>query len=59
MININAFFIGFVVINAIALALLVGFAAVETTRFFAANRKQRIARHEPFGRYYSQLALGH
>ncbi|GAB3499676.1 hypothetical protein [Flexivirga sp.] len=59
MININAFFIGFVVINAIALALLVGFAATWATRFFAANRKQRIARHETFGRYYSQLALGH
>lgn len=59
MIDITAFFIGFVVVNAIALALLVGFAATWTTRFFATNRKQRIARHEPFGRYYSQLALGH
>jgi len=59
MININAFFIGFVVINAIALALLVGFAAVELTGFFARNRKQRIARHEPFTRYYTQLAFSH
>lgn len=59
MININAFFIGFVVINAIALALLVGFAAVTLTSFFARNRKQRIARHEPFTRYYSHLAFSH
>lgn len=59
MVDINAFFVGFVVINAIALALLVGFAAVELTGFFARNRKQRIARHEPFTRYYAQLALSH
>lgn len=59
MIDITTFFIGFVIVNAIALALLVGFAAVELTRFFAANRKQRLARHEPVRRYYSQLALGH
>lgn len=59
MVDINAFFIGFVVINAIALALLVGWAAVELTGFFARNRQQRIARHEPFARYYSQLTLSH
>jgi hypothetical protein len=59
MININAFFIGFVVINAIALALLVGFVAVESTRFFARNRKVRMARHQPVGSYYSQLTFGH
>jgi len=59
MIEINAFFTGFMIINAVAVALLVGFAAVELTRFFTANRKLRIARHQPLGRYYSQLALGH
>lgn len=59
MIDINAFFIGFVVINAVALALLVGFVATEAARFFAANRKRRVALHQPIGRYYAQLALGH
>lgn len=59
MININAFFIGFMIINAVALALLVGFAAVELTRFFSANRKRRIARRQPVARYYTQLSLGH
>jgi len=59
MIDINVFFIGFVIINAVALALFVGFAAVGTTRFFRANRTARIARHQPIGRYYSRLALHH
>jgi hypothetical protein len=59
MININAFFIGFMVINAIALALLVGFAAVELTRFFASNRKLRLARQQPIHHYYTQLTFGH
>ena len=59
MIDINTFFIGFMVINAVAVALLVGFATFELTRFFRANRKQRIARRQPFGRYYAHLALGH
>lgn len=59
MININAFFVGFVVINAVALALLVGFAATTLTRFFLANRKQRVASHQPITRYYGRLALGH
>ena len=58
MINISAFFIGFMVINAIALAAFIGFAAVELTRFFASNRKRRLARRQPFGRYYTQLTLG-
>lgn len=59
MIDITAFFIGFMVINAIALALFVGFAAVELTRFFASNRKRRLAHQQPLGRYYTRLTFGH
>lgn len=59
MIEINAFFTGFVVIAAVALALLAGFVATEAIRFFARNRTVRIARRQPIGRYYAQLAFGH
>ncbi|WP_265447846.1 hypothetical protein [Flexivirga meconopsidis] len=59
MADITTFFIGFVIINAIALALFVAFAATESVKFFRANRKQRLARREPFVTYYRTLALGH
>ncbi|NNG40134.1 hypothetical protein HJ588_12755 [Flexivirga sp. ID2601S] len=59
MADITTFFIGFMIINAIALALFVAFAATELTKFFTANRKQRLARHEPFVSYYRGLAVGH
>lgn len=59
MVDISTFFIGFMIVNAVALALLVGFAAVEATRFFRVNRSQRIARQRPIGRYYARLAFHH
>ncbi len=38
MIQISEFFTGIIIVNAVALALLVGFAAVELTRFLSARR---------------------
>lgn len=59
MADISFFFWGFILINAVALALFVIFAATTATRFFATNRRQRIARSERLVPYYGHLALGH
>ncbi|TWE12066.1 hypothetical protein [Rudaeicoccus suwonensis] len=57
--GISVFFTGFVVINAIALALFVAFAATNVTKFFVANRRVRVSQRQPLVRYYSHMALGH
>ncbi|RNI22149.1 hypothetical protein [Flexivirga caeni] len=59
MVDINDFFIGFVIVNAVAIALFAAFATVTLTRFFTANRRVRIARRQPIRRYYTHLATGH
>lgn len=59
MIELNAFFIGFAVVTALALAFLAGFAVEEATRFFARNHTVRVADRQPVTRYYAQLAFGH
>jgi hypothetical protein len=53
--DMTAFMIGFVIVAALSVALLVGTAAV----FFAENRAVRVRRHESFFSYYGHLAASH
>lgn len=41
---------------ALVLVVSVTMASIE---FFAEHRAERVASHQPMGRYYRQLALGH
>jgi hypothetical protein len=53
--DLPAFLVGFVLVGAVAVALLLG--ALGT--FFVENRVVRVRRHESLVHYYGHLALGH
>lgn len=52
---ISGFFIGFSIITAVALVAMVAVLGTWTVQFFARNRKQRVASHQPLVRYYTRL----
>lgn len=59
MINISEFLTGIVIVNAVALALLVAFGAVELTRAVFARRDQRTTGHVAPRGHRARPAFGH
>lgn len=56
--SVTGFVTASLVIVGIVLGLLVVAVGVATVQFFAENRPVRVARQQPIGRYYRQLAFG-
>ena len=57
--NIDQFFTGTMIIVAVALVALIACAGTWSVQFFARNRQERVAQHQPLVTYYRGLALGH
>lgn len=56
--SVTGFVTAALTLIGIALAILVVAVGIAAFQFFTENRRVRVARDEPFVRYYRQIAFG-